>query len=314
MPPTLFVNAHSHLELSGLCSPLPVTQSQPASMTDWVRELMAFRKSSGYQPVVAIKQTLQHLEQTTNAVGDIYQPTVPLAAYCCSPKIRKRLFFELIAWTPQRVATQINQLEKFTQEIANAASHNLHAGISPHAPHTVCPALLEAGCELADKLNLPVTMHMAESPEEMQWLQDGSGKFAEMMNAADPNYDANKIKIGKRPLDYLRFFKSAGTFQVSIVHGNYLDDTELNFLSENKDRFTLIHCPRSCNHFGFPTFPMKKIIDKQIQLTIGTDSNASSPDSNIANEYNFLKQKNTWLPDDTLTAMLTQNGLKTLGF
>jgi cytosine/adenosine deaminase-related metal-dependent hydrolase len=133
------------------------------------------------------------------------------------------------------------------------------------------------------------------------------------MTAADPSYNTNKIKLGKRPLDYLRFFKSAGTFQVSIVHGNYLDDTELNFLSENKDRFTLIHCPRSHNYFGFPSFPIKKIIDKKIQLAIGTDSNASSPCSNITNEYNFIKQQN-WLTDETITTMLTQNGFQALGF
>ena len=299
-------------------APLPM-KTEPGftvSMPDWVGRLMAFRGSDAYRPAEAVAQSLRHLEtnDATAAVGDIYQPTIPLVTYEIAPGIRKRLFFELIAWTDAEMTVKLDELDRFLAVFStDVPRRSFLPGISPHAPQTVGRFLLEAACERAARHNMPVAIHLAESPEEMQLLHDGSGSMVERLRLFDPHYDPARVRLGRRPLDYLRFFESVGCFPVSIVHGNYLDDAEMRFLADHADRFTLVHCPRCCAYFRFPVFPIRKLLGRGVRIALGTDSRASCPDLEIAHEADFLRQRHPWLDEETLHTMLTVNGSVALG-
>jgi hypothetical protein len=64
------VNAHAHLELTQLTSPLEVPSR---SMSDWVTALLAFRRSPGYNAAEGIRHALcrPELLESTIAVADI---------------------------------------------------------------------------------------------------------------------------------------------------------------------------------------------------------------------------------------------------
>src|SRR5205823_14500730 len=49
-------------------------------------------------------------------------------------------------------------------------------GASPHSPYTAAPAVWEAAYELG----LPVTAHVAESPDEVEFTTRGTGGLAEV--------------------------------------------------------------------------------------------------------------------------------------
>ena len=109
------------------------------------------------------------------------------------------------------------------------------AGLSPHAPYTTKPDLLEA-CAAT---GLPMAMHLAESAEEDEMFRQGTGALYERLAAAGREMadcgHASPIAHAKHH-GVLR----AGTL---AIHGNYLDDNDIRLLTESGA--SLVHCPRS---------------------------------------------------------------------
>ncbi len=66
---------------------------------------------------------------------------------------------------------------------------HVHPALSPHAPYTVHPELLDSLVEMAGDAHVPVAMHLAESREELELLRTGGGPFRELLvelNAWNP--------------------------------------------------------------------------------------------------------------------------------
>ena len=268
------VNAHAHLELSQLESPLDVPRR---SMSDWVVALLAFRRSASYDAGEGIRQALCRPEvlESTIAIADIVPPDAMTSRdllrfpHLCS-------FTELIAW-------RSNQIEE-------DFSHTF--GLSPHAPHTVCPALLG----WAIGRNVPLAMHLAETPEELQLLQHHTGPLLEMMRRADPDYEPKSVLLGKRPMEYLQLLSAAPS--VFIIHGNYLDDEEIRFLASHRETMSVVYCPRSHAYFRHAPYPLQKMLDYGVRVLLGTDSLASVPNLSLVEEMQFvLKQHPTVSPE-----------------
>ena len=152
------INAHAHLELSQLESPLDIPSR---AMSDWIAALLAFRRSAHYDATQGIRQALcrPELLESTVVVADIVPPTLTESQFNICDSVSKTLpikyfsFAELIAWqsdTAKKIAFPSNVF-----------------GLSPHAPHTVCPTLLERTIDQ----KLPIAMHLAETLEELQLLR-----------------------------------------------------------------------------------------------------------------------------------------------
>ena len=121
-----------------------------------------------------------------------------------------------------------------------------NVGLSPHAPYSVHPDLLAAVVELSNRHKIPVAMHLAESPEELELLRHGRGplrSFLEELGA----WDATAVTPGSRPLDYLRLLARA--HRALVIHGNFLDDEEIAFLAA-ADRMSVVYCPRTHDWFA----------------------------------------------------------------
>ena len=291
------VNAHTHLELSQI-EPAPL-EVPSRSMTDWVAALLAFRRSSAYDAAAGIQEGMRFLElmQSTAAVADIVPPTLtvngtPSTEGLCPPLL-KNSFAELIVWRSELVEERFARLQ-----------HTF--GLSPHAPQTVCPALLEK----AINQNVPIAMHLAETLEETELLQHHTGPLLEMMRRADPDYDPKSILLGKRPLDYLQLLSTSP--KTLIIHGNYLDDEELQFLAEHRETMSVVYCPRSHAYFRHSSYPLRKMLDFGVRVLLGTDSLASVPDLSLAEEIKFVMQHHPAIPAETVYRMGTIAGASAL--
>ncbi len=333
------INAHTHLELSGLPGPIGLeTADRPLSMSVWVDRLMRHRRSPEYDIRKAIARGLA----LSNAafLGDICQPDAPLEAYGVFPHVRKRLFRELIGWKNIRKNTcqntwqntwgdgckndrnnaagnslidaLIDDADRFLATLRQQGDPALLPGLSPHAPQTVHRELLERAVALADTRHVPVAMHLAESPEEMQLLAEHAGPLAEMMRRVDPTYVPAEVLLGRRPLDYLRLFAAsvAGPrrLKIAIIHGNYLDEEEIRFLARNADRFVVVYCPRSHAWFGYREYPLHAMLRAGVRVALGTDGLASSPDLNIMSEADFVRERFPGIPPAEIERMLHENG------
>jgi len=287
-------------------------------MPDWVAAVLAFRRSVAYDAAEGIRQALCRAEllETTIAVADVVpyaecksgglvlpdsSMLMPRESLGRSPAgLRLPLllpFVELIAWRSELVNKLVDK---------NVADASPLFGLSPHAPHTVCPALLEwAVCQ-----DVPIAMHLAETREELQFLRHQSGPLLQMMRRADPDYDPKSVLIGKRPMDYLQLLSTAPS--VLIIHGNYLDDDELRFLAAHRNRMSVVYCPRSHAYFRHASYPLKKMLDYGVRVLLGTDSLASVPDLNLIEEMQFALRQHPTLSPEMIYRLGTVEGARAL--
>ena len=284
------VNAHAHLELSQLESPFEVPSR---SMSDWVARLLAFRRSANYNAAQGIQQAMcrPELLESTIAVADIVPPILP----------EDLRFVHLPLWLP------LIEIIDWKGEMVSEELMGDAFGLSPHAPHTVCPTVLGKVVEQ----HVPIAMHLAETLEELQLLQHRTGPLLEMMQRADPDYNPHSVLIGKRPMDYLQLLSAAPS--VFVIHGNYLDEEELQFLAAHRDTMSVVYCPRSHAYFRHTPYPLKKMLDIGVRVLLGTDSLASTPNLSLVAEIQFVLQHHPTIPVETIYRMGTCEGALALG-
>jgi cytosine/adenosine deaminase-related metal-dependent hydrolase len=183
-------------------------------------------------------------------------------------------------------------------------------GISPHAPYTVSPQLLEKLVSLACRNGMPMAMHVAESREELELLQTGEGPFQELLEERSM-WDADAIPAGSRPMSYLKLLADAP--RSLVIHGNYLADDELAFVGANRDRMSLVYCPRTHAYFNHEPYPLRTALASGVRVTLGTDSRASNPDLSLLEEMRFVARAYPDISPHDVLRMGTLSGAESLG-
>jgi aminodeoxyfutalosine deaminase len=306
------VNAHTHLEFSELREPLQPAQPFAA----WLRALVAYRRQRGDAQRAIRAGLSQSRTCGTIAVGDIDTRGKPDQYSAADPgqDLAQRpahvvAFRELLGLDPATVALQTGTAAEFLDHPSTMGPQGVVRGLSPHAPYTVHPRLLDAAVLLALKACAPLTMHLAETRAELECLAAGTGDLVEMLTAAGiwqgPLYPG-----GTRPLDFLR--RLAPLPRVAIAHGNYLADDELDFLAA-RPNFTVIYCPRTHAFFGHRDHPWQKLAERGAVVGIGTDGRCSNPDLSVWGELQFLRRNFPAADAAQLLRMGTLHGAIALG-
>jgi cytosine/adenosine deaminase-related metal-dependent hydrolase len=266
------VNAHTHLEFSSFSQPLG---EGGMSLPEWIRLVIGDRKRGDRDAAAAIALGLREsLASGVTTVGEI--ATSPAALYAsASAAPTTVLFQEAIGFSAGRVDSVFGEVERRLDETPHPA------GISPHAPYTVHPQLVERLVQLAASRGALVAMHLAESPEELELLATGSGPYRELLEERSM-WDASAIALGTRPLDYLRTL--AGAPRSLVIHGNYLAADEIEFIARHRDRMSVVYCPRTHAYFGHVPYPLEAMRAAGVRVALGTDSRASNPDLNVLQE------------------------------
>lgn len=302
-----FINAHTHLELSDVDQPL----GKPGMpITEWIPLVMQHRRQEGRKSEDVFRAGANACREFgTAVVGDIVQPDwstdyQPRTASA----LKVRPFFELIGWTKDRRDIPINARALFDAD--HLDEQTLGAGLSPHAPYTVSGEFLRRAVDVSALEHIPLAMHLAETREEIQLLRDRSGPLLDMMRQSG-DYTPEDVLLGKRPLDYLRLLREAS--RAIIIHGNYLDDEEIGFLARFAGKMSVAYCPRSHAYFQHDAYPLKKMLDRGVNVALGTDSLASSPDLNMLNEVRAAATKHPNIAAKALLECATRNGAQALG-
>jgi len=306
------INAHAHLEFSALSAPL----GRPGmAFTEWLAAVVMWRRQELAEPDAAERRAraarrgLNEVAQTcAAAVGEIASPGWAEAAFQAGP-LDTTVFLELLGLAPQRVEPL---LASAAAHLANpAAPANWRAGLAPHAPYTVSLELLARTCPLSRQYQAPVALHLAESREELELLQSGSGPFVPLLQSFDA-WCPDAIPRGTKPLDFLRVLGQA--HRALVIHGNYLSPEEITFLAARSGRMSLVYCPRTHAYFKHDPYPLPALLAAGVNVAVGTDSRASNPDLDVWEELRCVQRRfgGAVAPGDVLR-MGTQAGAAALG-
>ncbi len=299
------VNAHTHLEFSGLAQPL----GRPGTgLVDWIRSLMEYRRQPGTASRQAIELGLEESRTSgATSLAEIAQPQWPVELFQQTP-LHSTVFLELIAPTAPRVAAALEAARRHIE--AAVDSQQWRPGLSPHAPYSVHPDLLKDAVRLSASHQVPLAMHLAESREEIDWLRSGRGPFFEFLRRLD-GWESSAFPPDRRPLDFLRTL--AGSHRALVVHGNYLDEEEVAFLGQRADRMAVVYCPRTHAYFGHAEHPLERLLAAGATVALGTDSRASSPDLCMLAEMRFLARRHPALARHLPLQLATLSGARALG-
>ncbi len=297
------VNAHTHLEFSGLASPL----GHPGiRLHEWVGLVIASRNRRRRDPGRVIADGLAESQAAgVRLIGEI--ATTPWAGFRSQVTTETVAFAEVVGLLPERAAEKLAAAAAHLAK-ASVAPH-LTGGVSPHAPYSTSVDTVRRSVQLARRHGTPVAMHLAESVEERELLEQGSGPFATLLQQMGL-FDSGEFPLGDDAmLQFLEILSQAPSGLV--VHGNDLRRRELDFVEQHRT-LTLVYCPRTHAFFGHPPHPFNELLRRGAPVALGTDSRASNPDLSVWNEVRWLLEHRSDVPWQDVLAMATIHGANAL--
>ncbi len=300
-----FVNAHTHLELTcyrGRLSPRP--------FWDWIEDLIALRRegdASRRERDSIATGAAESLACGVTCVGDISRQGIQVEALRASP-IRKVCFLELISGASQPPSDPASLAALLDEISSRFESERLILGVSPHAPYTVSPDHLRETAALARRRQTAVTMHVAETREEIEWMESGGGRVAAFLS----KYDLPTAKADP-PGSVPRMLAASAILDASplLVHLNYADDETLNAIA--RTGASVAWCPRAHAYFGHTDHRWPDMMDAGINVCVGTDSMASNTTLSILDELRDVRRRRPDVDPDVVLAMGTLRGAAALG-
>jgi len=299
------VNAHVHLEFSALDEPLGTPGME---FTDWLHLVVDRFRTQQIDRLGAVRRGLEESSASGVALlGEIAQPDWQPAPFETAP-LQSVVFLEMIAPEPAR-AQSILQAARDHVQRADATGH-WTAGLSPHAPYSVLPDVLERAVALSAGHRVPLAVHLAESPAEIQWLRSGRGPLSRLLDEAGVP-EPERLRLGTRPGDYLRMLSRA--HRLLVVHGNYLDADEIEWLASHALHAAVVYCPRTHARFAHAPYPLQSMLDAGLTVALGTDSRASAADLDLLAELRFAAERHPDVDPETILRMATVFGARALG-
>lgn len=167
-------------------------------------------------------------------------------------------------------------------------------GLGPHAIYTSDLEHLKKVSDLAEKYDIPIHIHLSETKQE--------------------NEDCYK----RYKMTPTEVFEKAGIFKHKTIaaHGVYLTDSDLDIIKENN--VTIVHNPSSNLKLSSGFLDLSRIMDKGINVALGTDSSASNNKLSILREMELtglVSKLYSTRPVEAyeIIKMATVNGAKALG-
>lgn len=315
-----FVNAHSHLDLTAIG---PQPHDQAGGFVPWVNMVRTRRPTDPEQIRAAIRLGVEKsLAGGVVAVGDILgaalgKPTLAGLAELAASPLSGVGFVEIFG-IGARADAAIDALETIARELAEWPTESrIRPGIQPHAPNTVSLPVYEAAVKIAARDGLPISTHLAETPEEREFIAQAAGPQRAMLECMGIWDDCECAHIGKgaHPVAHL-----AGVLEqrpMLAAHVNDATDEAIDILANA--RASVAYCPRASAYFGAPEklgpHRFQEMLAAGVNVCLGTDSiiNLDTPGRISPLDDARLLARTTDAPARTLLAMLTTRGAFALG-
>ncbi|CAN5488135.1 amidohydrolase family protein [soil metagenome] len=298
------INAHCHLDFTSLRGLI----HRQRSFADWILQINGLRRDlSDEDFLTSIARGFAEARRWgTTTIANI-ESMPALLGTMPQPPLRTWWFAELIDVRPRSSAEEM--VENSLSFLKNKRTWKGGFGLSPHAPYTASPKLTRLAAAAARQHGLQLTMHLAESAEEMEMFRDGRGGLFDLLQSLGrPMEDCGK---GKTPLAVM-LDRDVIDERWIVVHLNELAEEDFARLEEGP-RFQIALCPRSSRYFAHRPFALQKLRDLGFNICLGTDSLASNSSLSLFAEMQTVRALHPALRPEQILEMATTNAARALG-
>jgi cytosine/adenosine deaminase-related metal-dependent hydrolase len=293
------VNAHTHLDLSGVSAPIPFT----GNFSDWLRGVIAFRRARSPCNIEAdIRKGLgESLARGVTLLGDV-SATGESWNELRKSQVRAVVFREVLGLTKERAQPALASLREWVD--GHRPVDHCHPGVSPHAPYSTRIDLYREAGQLARERGLPLMTHLAETQEEVELLAHRSGPLLTFLQDLGVWDEQGLVR------DFTEVIAlSEPASRTLLVHANYLDPSR-----SLPPHATVVFCPRTHAHFRHRPHPLGELLSRGVRVALGTDSLASNPDLDVLAEARFLGRALPDIDPMLILRMITLWGAEALGW
>lgn len=304
------VNAHAHLDLSvmrGFLEDLP--------FGEWIRTLTRSRRAVLDRDALldaARLSILEGLRAGITSYGDTSESGVALQAMG-ELGVRGVSYQEVFGPDPAECDIAMERLRTAVERNLEHETPRARLGISPHAPYSVSDALFAAAARYAVEQQRSMAIHIAESADEMRYVREGQGDFADSQRERG-------FPLGPRGRSPVAMLESAGALAARplLIHAVRVDAEDIETIA--RTGCAVAHCPAANAKLGHGIAPVREMLDAGITVAIGSDSVASNNRMDVLEESRLatLMQRARLGSPDCLTAadalrMATLGGARALG-
>ena len=256
------INTHTHSAMALLRG-----IEDDSNLYEWLENYIwpAEADFSPEDTTLAVKVALvEMLQSGTTTFNDMYNPSgVDIEkVHEVVAASKMRAFFSPTLFSSERETSQetLERTRGILEQALSFEDPKFKVMVAPHAPYSCSRELLEGALEVAKELELPLHIHVAETPEETALIIE---------------------RTGKRPIAYMQelgYLDHPAVF----AHGLDLDDEEIQFLAASKAG--VAHNPISNLKLASGVARVTDLIEAGVTVGMATDSTASNNNLDLFEE------------------------------
>jgi 5-methylthioadenosine/S-adenosylhomocysteine deaminase len=285
------INAHTHLSMT-----LFRGYADGLRYGDWIKKIQQaeMKLSAADIRAGAYLGALEMIKSGTTAFADMYIYMDEVARVVEETGIRAALGYGMIEGLNEKPDTKLKSRAGFNKKWNGKAGGRITTMYAPHSAISCSKEFLIRVKELAVRDNSRIHIHVLETEDELRLMKK--------------NYGMCSVNL----LDSIGLLGHG----VLAAHCIWLSDGDIDILRNNN--VNVVHCPSSNMALGTGIAPVPKMLEKGINVALGTDSAASGgsldmwKEMRAASYLHNLKDPQA-LPASTVFGMATVNGAQALG-
>ena len=308
-----FVNCHSHLEITAMRGALDNVEHDFKS---WLLKLNSLRAAMTDEEIVdaAYQGALEGAAAGVTCFGDIGRMGHAGVSALKSAGLRGIVYQETEFSPDNSTADEdFKKLGEKFEALKKEETDLVKVGLSPHSPYTVGSRLFELIAQYSIINRIPLSIHAAESQDEIDLLTKGEGLFAEFATNAGLEWESPHCS----PIEYLERLGVLSARPL-LAHCVKVSESDIRKIASNGA--AIAHCPKSNAKFGHGYAPFEKFLDAGIAVGLGSDSVASNNTCDLLEESRFAvfsarnrEDSNLFITPREALETATLGGAKALG-
>ena len=267
------VNAHAHLGFRRGDEP------EGGSFSGWLARLIErLPEKEAWTAEAARNSAREAIEAGTTFMAESspYGECLPqLAESGMAGTVYAEFFPHEIGAPEEAVEFILNKVRGLRKGLPERVS----AEMSVHSPYTVDPESSRLAARRVREEGLRLAIHLSESPEEVEFVRDGTGPLADIFGRNEWG------GVGSSPVRYAERIELLAPETIAAHLATGVSEEDIEVLA--RTGVAAAHCPRSNEYLNCGVSPVPRMMERGVRVGMGTDGLWSSPSMNLFEETLF---------------------------